>query len=338
MSDNLAKFSEIIKDAKHVVVIQAENPDGDSLASALALEHILGDQDKQVTMFCAVDIPRHLRHVPGWDRVTRDWPANFDASIIVDTSSASLLEKTLQGPVQGSLTKKPAAVIDHHSTASTLPFDNLALLNESAVATGEAIYEIATKLNWPLSTETCSLLATSIMYDSLGLSTEATTPRSIHIIAELVERGVSLAQLDERRRSLMKRSAELTSYKGQLLQRIEFSEDGQVATIDIPWEEIEKYSDQYNPSMLVIDDMRMTEGVKVAIAFKTYPDGRLTAKIRANYGYPVARQLAEHFDSGGHNYAAGFKLRGRDLADVKSECLKVTAELLSKVKTDDETV
>ena len=37
---------QLINDAKKIIIIQAENPDGDSLGSSLALEEILGDLNK----------------------------------------------------------------------------------------------------------------------------------------------------------------------------------------------------------------------------------------------------------------------------------------------------
>jgi nanoRNase/pAp phosphatase (c-di-AMP/oligoRNAs hydrolase) len=52
--------------------------------------------------------------------------------------------------------------------------------------------------------------------------------------------------------------------------------------------------------------MRMVEGVAVAVAIKTYPDGKLTGKIRVNT--PVADSIAGYFGGGGHAYAAGFKV------------------------------
>jgi nanoRNase/pAp phosphatase (c-di-AMP/oligoRNAs hydrolase) len=103
-----------------------------------------------------------------------------------------------------------------------------------------------------------------------------------------------------------------------------------VAIITIPWKEIEQYSHEYNPSMLVLEDMRMTTGTHLAIAFKTYNNDRVTAKIRANQGYGIADKLAEHFGGGGHAYASGFKVQnGRPFEDIKAECIRVATELLS---------
>jgi phosphoesterase RecJ-like protein len=177
------------------------------------------------------------------------------------------------------------------------------------------------------------MIATSIMSDSLGLVSEGTGARSIAIISELVEGGVSLAKAEAARRELMRKSPELNAYKGQLLQRIKYQD--RIATIVIPWEEIQKYSPLYNPSMLVIDDMRMTEDTDVAIAFKVYRDGKITGKVRTNFGKGIANELAGHFGGGGHRYASGFKLTdGRSINEIESECIELASQLLNKLKQE----
>src|SRR3712207_565017 len=86
------QLASILNTAKKIVVLQADNPDGDSLASSLALEQVLGDLGKDPYLYCGVDIPTYLRYLPGWDRVNNQLPTQFDASIIVDTSADSLFE------------------------------------------------------------------------------------------------------------------------------------------------------------------------------------------------------------------------------------------------------
>ena len=325
------QIAQILESAERIVILQADNPDGDSLASALALEQILGDMGKQPYLYCAVDMPAHLKHMPGWDRVSNELPSQFDASIIVDTSADSLFELLNGSGKKGWVTSKPAIVLDHHATEGTIDWARV-IVNVPAVATGEVIYELAQRLDWPLNREACEFLAISILSDSLGLTTDATSARSIHIIAELVERGVNIAELENRRREMQRKSADILRYKGELIERIAYSNDMRVATVDIPWEEIERYSAQYNPSVLVLDEMRLVEGVDVAIAFKTYRDGKFTAKIRANYGKPIAQQLAEHFGGGGHPYASGFKiLSGRPFNEVKAECIAYAQQLLDNL-------
>ena len=332
-------IAAILNDAKHVVILQADNPDGDSLGSALALEHILGDMGKEPSLYCGADIPSYLTYLSGWDRVSKELPQQFDAAIIVDTSADSLFENLERSGQKNLLKSKPVIVLDHHATEATISYAKV-ILNQPAVATGEVIYELARALDWTLNLEAKQLIATAIMADSLGLVTTATSARSIHIIAELVEGGVSLAELEHARRALMRKSPELVHYKGKLLDRVEYLAGNRIAIITIPWQEIERYSAAYNPSMLVMEDMRMTTGTQLAIAFKTYKDGRMTAKIRANQDAPVAGKLAEHFGGGGHAYASGFKVQdGRPFNEIKSECMQIATELLDNLEqeTTDET-
>lgn len=322
----------LIAAANHIVIIQADNPDGDSLSSALALESILTAAGKTVSLYCGVVIPTYLRHLEGWDRVEQALPKQFDASIIVDTVARSLLEQLEAGGDIKKVASKPCAIIDHHSGATvTIDFATVTYLVPAVSAT-EAIYELSEMLKWPRPHVANYMIAAGILSDSLGLTSEGTSARSIHIIGELVEQGVSIPELENARRALQKKSLRITKYKAALLDRIEITDDGQIASVAIPWEEIEAYSHEYNPSMLVIDDMRMVEGVQLAIAFKLYPDGRITGKLRANYGFGVAGEVAKQFGGGGHPYAAGFRVTdGKPYNEVKSECIAAAHLALSQL-------
>lgn len=330
----------LLAQAEKVLIIQADNPDGDSLGSALALEQILGDLGKQTYLYCGMEIPTYLRHLTGWSRVSRDVPHAFDVSIIVDTSADSLLDALAKSGQRVWVASKPCIILDHHAVESSIPYASV-VCNHPAVATGEIIYELSQQLNWPLNASAKDMLAVSILADSLGLSTPSTTFRSIHIIGDLVEGGVSIPELEEKRREMMRKSPELVRYKGELLQRVEYFDNNRVSVITIPWEEIERYSPLYNPPMLVLEDMRLTENTDVAIAFKLYNDGHITAKIRCNYGKGIAGALSADFGGGGHDYAAGFKITdGRPFNEIKSECIKKASELLDNLDKEhsDETI
>jgi bifunctional oligoribonuclease and PAP phosphatase NrnA len=324
-----------VEAAQKIVIVQADNPDGDSLACSLALEEVFGDMGKDVVLYCGVDIPAHLKYLPGSSRVVKDLPSQFDLSVIVDTASDSLLEQLDKSGGKNWLAAKPSVIIDHHITPPTISFATV-ICSHKAVATGEVIYELARQLNWRLNSRAKDYIAIAILSDSLGLTSEATTGRSIHIIAELVEGGVQLAELESARRETMRREPELIHYKGELLKRVEFHKDNRVVTVAIPNEEIVRYSPLYNPPMLVLDDMRLSKGAQLAIAFKIYDDGKLTAKIRSNYGFGVADKLAEHFGGGGHPYAAGFKIEhAPDYRSVIDETINHAAELLDKAQADE---
>lgn len=300
------ELQTLLEHASHVAVLQADNPDGDSLGSALALEAILGELGKRVSLLCAVDMPAHLKYLSGWDRVQKEIPHDIDLTIVVDSSTESLFEYFEKDGSLSWLKSKPLVIIDHHMTTDGLSYADLAIIEE-AVATSEVIYRIATELEWPLPIDACEMMAISIMSDSLGLTTEASTPASYRVMADLIERGVSIPKLEQERRELMRKEPELLAYKGELLQRVRFDSTGRIASIVIPWDEIERYSPLYNPSMLVLDDMRLVVGVDIAIAYKQYKDGKITAKIRCNFKKGIGDVLASEFGGGGHPYAAGFK-------------------------------
>ncbi len=299
---------QLISDAQKIVVIQAENPDGDSLASSLALEEILSDAGKDVVMFCAIDIPKYLRYINGWDRVVKDWPTDRDMAIIVDTSSKTLLAQALVIPgVQSFMESHPVLIIDHHQDdEGDLPFTTTNLIVNTSVATGEIIYGLAKEAGWSINPQAAECMFISIQADSLGLTTQNTTADSYKVAADLVALGAVPATIEARRREYMKKPADILEYKGKLIERIEYHLDGKLATVHIPWAEIEEYSDRYNPSVLVLDEMRLVDTVQVAVAIKTYPDGKATGKIRANV--PVGHSVAGYFGGGGHQYASGFKI------------------------------
>lgn len=324
-------LSQALADAKRVAVIQAENPDGDSLGSALALEEILGDMGKETSLFCPVDIPKYLRYALGWDRVTDRFDFKSDIVIIVDTASKTLLEKALTPEVLSYIKKRPVYIIDHHHTLSDLPFEHETISEPKAVATAEVIFNLAKANKWPVNPQAAEQLLLAVLSDSLGLTSEGTTSDGVRIVADLLDLGASISGIEARRREFMKKTPEILNYKGVLLQRIEYHLGGQLATLHVPWDEIEKYSDKYNPGALVIDDMRLVEGVKVAVVLKTYPDGRLTGKIRVNPEAKVAETVAGFFGGGGHVYAAGFRVY-ENIEKIMPELISATDKALKEYK------
>ncbi|HEX5797885.1 MAG TPA: DHH family phosphoesterase [Candidatus Saccharimonadales bacterium] len=321
-----------IDNAEKIVIVQADNPDADSLSSAIALEQLLFKQGKDPALYCGVDMPGYLKYIKGWDRVSKDLPKKFDLTIIVDNSSLVLLETLEKTNQLGWIKAKPVIVIDHHSTETTLDFIKASFI-EKAVSTTELIYKLAKNNNWEINKEIGELITIGILSDSLGLTTDQVSQQSVQIIAEMLGVGVRLNEIDAKRKELSKKTPELVEYKSKLLGRIKYSLEGRVAYISIPWEEIEKYSQEYNPPMLVIDEMRQIIDVQLAVAFKSYPNGRITAKLRSNPGFPICAKLAEHFGGGGHQYASGFRVTdGRKLSELKTEVFDIASKLLEQLK------
>ncbi len=328
------KITDIIGDAKKIVVVQADNPDADSLGSALAMEHILGDMGKDVHLYCGVDMPGYLRYLAGWDRVQRDLPKQFDASVIVDASTMTLLEKLSQSGQQGWLAAKPCLVLDHHETVDNkIPFANLVINDHTRASAGELIYLLAKQLEWPLSVKAQECLMTSILGDTQGLSNQLASPLTYRVMADFIEAGVDRGVMEEKRREYGKMPPDIFRYKADLIKRTEFSAEGRIASLMIPQDEINEFSPLYNPAPLIQNDMLNTTGVAIAIVFKHYADGKVTAAIRSNPSTPIAGKLAEHFGGGGHPFASGFKITdGSEFNKLKTDVLDHTLQLLTQLE------
>lgn len=336
MSGMEEKIKQLVNDARKILVIQADNPDADSLGSSLALEHILGDLGKDVYQYCGVDMPTYLRYMSGWDRVLNELPSNFDLSIIVDASTYSLFDQIEKAGKWGQLKGKPNIILDHHATVERpLDFSTASIVDDHMASTGELIFNLADANGWKVNPEAAEHIMSTILGDTQGLMNDQTTAGTYRVMAELTDRGASRPLLEEVRREYSRMPENIFRYKGELIGRMEFYNNNQIAVVTIPQNEINEYSPLYNPAVLVQFDSLQVSNVAISIVFKTYDNGRVTGKLRANYHAPMADKLAEHFGGGGHPHSAGFKIEdGKPFNEIKSECIAYATQLLNNLEQE----
>ncbi len=324
------QIKNILGNVQRIVVLQADNPDADSLGSALALEAILSEQDKDVVLYCAVDIPDYLKYLTGWSRVVRDLPKEFDASIIVDASTMTLFEKAIESGEFKWLAGKPCIVFDHHAeTNNDIDFATVVHNQDGASSTAEVIFDFATAAYDNIPKDAFDPLMAAILGDTQGLTNQLASAHTYEVMSNLIGAGANRPALEDQRRAASKMHESIYRYKGLLIERTQFAADNQIAYVAIPHEEIKIYSPLYNPGPLIQPDMLQTEGVRVGIVFKVYDDGKVTGMIRCNADAEIANKIAVHFGGGGHGFAAGFKITdGRPFDEIKSECIAKTIELL----------
>ncbi len=319
-------FGEFLEGKNRICIIQAENPDGDSLGSAIALDYLL--KGREITLYCPVDIPKYLHYFADWSRVTNEFDCKADGYIIVDTAAKVLLSKLLDDTaIRDRLYSAPVLVIDHHESEDDLDFPHQSIIDIKP-ACAEVIYQIAKEQNLEIEKAAAEAIFQGILSDTLGLTSSAVTAETFEIAAELTRLGADISVLEDRRREFMKKSPRILDYKADLIKRIEYSLDGELATVHIPWDDIREYSDEYNPNVLILEEMRLVEGVKVAVAIKTYPDGKVTGKIRSDSSAPIAEKIAGYFGGGGHLVAAGFRTYDTTYEEVVKELVKIVPELI----------
>ena len=321
-------FNDFIKDKHKICIIQAENPDGDSLGSAISLDYLLSDKD--ISLYCPVDIPYYLHYYQDWSRITNEFDYHADGYIIVDTAASLLLSKLLDdSAINNRLHSAPVLVIDHHETEDDLDFDHQTII-EALPSCTDVIYRIAKFNKLEVSKEAAEAIFQGLLSDTLGLTSASVTADTFRTAAELTELGADIADLEDRRREFMKKSPRILDYKADLIKRIEYSLDGVLATVHITWDDIVEYSQEYNPNVLILEEIRMVEGVRVAVAIKTYPDGKVTGRIRCASDAPIAEQIAGYFGGGGHALASGFRTYDTSYEEVVRELVKIVPELLQE--------
>jgi phosphoesterase RecJ-like protein len=327
------QIKQLVDKAQRIVILQADNPDADSLGSALALEQILHELGKEPFLYCGIDMPSYLKYLAGWDRVDNELPIGFDLSIIVDTSTLTLFERLIKAGGQSWVGSKPCIILDHHEeVGNPIPFATVTINDPGVSSTGELIYRLGKQLSWPLNLLAQEFIMTAVLGDTQGLSNSLASASTYRIMADMVDEGVDRPKLEESRREYGKMSQSIFKYKAELINRTEFYADGRLAIVSVPQNEINEFSPLYNPAPLIQGDMLQTENVGVAIVFKQYSDGRITAAIRCNPLFHVGADLAEYFGGGGHLYASGFKVQdGRSFDNIKADCIRTATELMDKL-------
>ena len=338
MDSTSEDLRQLVESAHKIVIIVANNPDADAVGSALALEEILSQMQKEVSLYCRVEIPVYLHFLTGWDRINSILITDYDLAIVVDNSSKTLLQADNNPNIIDTLKLKKLVILDHHATESDIDFADVIINQPQMVATGQLIYTLAQILNWPLNKQSGIYLVASILSDSLGFSSQNMINNSqpLRIVADLVDLGVDLSELAQRRLAYQHIPAHIIDYKGQLLQRIEFYDNNQIACLTIDHEEIKQYSALFNPT-IILDEMKIVDNVKISLGFKQYNNVqgnliRITLRIRCHHQCQIAEKLATNFGGGGHPYAAGVKWEGSnlDFNEIKRQVLDIAMSLLKK--------
>lgn len=316
------ELGELVHAAQTILVLQPEKPDTDSLTTSLALEQILGDQGKEIVMYCQDGVPNYLAYFAGADRVTDEFPSQFDLTIIVDTGGPQPLARTLE-KYQGRMTKKPIAIIDHHANRELMPFELLEVIDAGCTSTCELILDISEQLKWPVNTEAANLLVPGILADTRNLAIATVSAKTFTTMAKLIDLGANVYAAHEAYWASSKLSPELVQLKGRLLSRMELYEDGKIALIIVTPEELKQYAEIHDPADLVIYDLQQATGVAVGVVIRNYGGQAKKVKFSTRASMPVAAKACREFGGGGHDRAAGCQTTDRSLAEVKAEFIKV---------------
>ena len=325
---DITELGRLISESNTILLLQPDKPDGDSLASMLALEEIFGDMGKTTVMHCSGRVEPYLNHLPGWDRVSNEWPTKYDLAILVDTAAPDQIARLL-GAHHPALRQKPWVVLDHHKGRTDIGGVTLELIDPKAAATSEVIWHIAKTLKWTVNERGCQRLVASLFADTLNLTTPSVSAKTVAMFAQVVKAGnVNVSALHQAFREASATDPDLLAVKGQLLERVEFFADKQVALVVVPAEIVKAYRERTSLSALVLYEMLWARGIKVAAVMSDYGTVVRTS-LRAKV--PVAGPVATELGGGGHAMAAAFSDEGTPLEELKTKLVLALSKALREL-------
>lgn len=294
--DIASALSRLMK-AENILLICHKNPDGDTIGSAAALCRALRGLGKTAAVLCADPIPARYDYME-IERFTGQFTPGY--TVAVDVAGIQLF-----GDAISAYTRRIDMCIDHHS--SNAGYADCMLLDASAAAAAEVVYELLTALGIEMTPQIADCLYTGVSTDTGCFKFANTTARTHAIAAKLIEAGANHVRLNmilfeskSRGRVAIERLA---------LESLEYSFDGRCALIYLTKEQIAQAGADNTDLEGITALPRMIEGVQVGITIRQQPAGSYKVSVRTVPEVDAAA-ICAHLGGGGHRQAAGCELLG----------------------------
>ena len=310
------------KPSGSVLCLGHVHPDGDVLGTLFGLGLALGAAGASVAFGGPHPVPDTLSFLPGADRwqVWKAAPMTFDIIVMTDCPNPDRSEGLLEG-ARGPETR--VLNIDHHP--DNRRYGTIDWIDPSAAATGEMVFDLVRALGLRVTPAVALNLFTAIHTDTGSFRYSNTTPRTFRIAAELAAAGADPSLVSDR--LYQQRAGDSLVQLGEVLRRVEISDDGQVAWLCVPRGLVSR---EFLEAEDLVGYPRSVRGVKVAVLFSEEAPGKIKASLRGKGDVPV-NAIAHRFGGGGHENAAGCTISGT-LAEASAALLKVVRESLGAAR------
>jgi phosphoesterase RecJ-like protein len=312
----------VLRDKKNILVTTHIFPDGDALGSQLALGDILESLGKRVFYF-SEDGCSHLHDfIPNCWKLEAHLPdtETFDAAIALDCGDRQRLGREMEQ----LLRIKPFIVIDHH--AGHKNFGDLNWVDARRSSTGEMVYELAMALGARISYEAAFALYAAIVSDTGSFKYAGTTANTFHVAGELVALGVKPAEVAG------KIFDNYTANRLRLLQAVlatlELHAENRIGLISATRSKFAETGTTKEDTEDFINYPRALISVQVAVFIKEAKDDWISVSLRSKGKRDVAA-IARTFGGGGHRNAAGFRLRGTNITEIRGKLLPQIEKILT---------
>lgn len=329
-ADLAEKIWNEIEHADSIILHFHPGPDGDSIGSALGLAQALRGLGKQVTVLRGDSpLPGYLLHLPGMDTVVPQTFLEIDQSefnlfLILDSASKEQISRT--GEVVFAPELK-TIVIDHHSTNSG--YAQINLIDSTAPATAQLVYELLAWKKIPISVETATCLLVGLFTDTGGYQYPPTGPATFQAAAAL---SAIAPQYHAALFPIQNTSdARNLAYQGIALRNIELhplSEGKQLALTAVSLEELEELdlNPEFADKSSIANMLKAVVGWEVGVAMVEIEMGTVKVSFRTRDAktYNVG-QISAKLGGGGHPAAAGLTLK-MSLNEAKQAIIKAVQD------------
>jgi len=284
----------------------------------VALKAVLAAMGKRVRALNEDGAPEYLEFLEGAKDVEIPGGEAVEAEVAIalDTANRERLGARCLEAVSGV---GLWVNIDHH--ISNEEYGDLIMVDATAAATGEILYEIIRELDLPLPDAARDALYVAVSTDTGSFQYSNTKVRTHEMAADLVGRGVDVGTLTAQiYHNHPFRRVELLA---ALLGTLQRSEDGRIAWWVLTMEIKERLGTEPGDGEGLIDVLRAIRGVEVCAFLEEMPDGKVRLSMRSKSTDVNVCEICGEFGGGGHALAAGARLHG-PLEEAVARFLAVT--------------
>jgi len=294
------EITEVIKNARRILVASHIDPDGDSLGTQLAMAEYLQDIGKEVILMRDSEIPSKYTFLHNVDQISHS--ENFDRELKFDTAFILECPNIARiGKASDYITDDVNIInIDHHQDNNA--FGHLNWINNTASSVGEMIYEYFKSVSYKITPAVAELLYVAILTDTGRFRYRSTSPRTLEIAGELVAAGADPQLICDNVYYNMKPSSMILI--GKVLNGIKFYHGNQICLLELSNKMLEVSKADRSESDGLVDYTLFNDGVITGALIKEITKDSCKVSLRSKNGIHVAAIAAE-YGGGGHFNAAG---------------------------------
>ncbi len=322
---SLSHIWKELMDVEQILLTTHVRPDGDGIASELALAMILRMEGKTVYIANHDHTPEMYQWLPGAHSIITvtekgrgRLPKRFDLAVLLDCSSESRI-----GMASEIVRRAPRIIsIDHHE--NTECFRDYCYVNTDASSIGEIIYKLIPDPYRYLNSDIAACLYTSILWDTGSFAYSNTSTRVFRIVSRLLEYDVDPAYVYSR----VFNSKSIAHFRllGEALKLLKLDGSGRIASLIIPLSVYTEIGANEEDNEGILEVLKGLKDVDLIIFLRQLNEkmmkGSLRSVNRINCNY-----LANLYGGGGHLKASGFVIE----ANVKQKGPAIIERLIGEV-------